>query len=213
LKSNIPEVSVITACFNSDCFIEQTIKSVIGQTFTNFEFIIVDDCSSDKTVNIIKKYLRLDHRLKLYELSSNQGAAKARNYAINKSCGRFIAFLDSDDLWYKSKLKDQITFMLHNKYYFTYSYFQLVDEHSNFIKEVFVPRRMCYKRLLSYQAIGCLTAIYDRQYFGTVYMPEIKRRQDFALWLKLLKSVQYAHCIPKIWLHIESQKNHYPQTN
>src|SRR5690554_3195610 len=116
-----PEVSVITANYNCERFIEATIKSVLSQSFANFEMIIVDDCSTDRGVEIIRKYCSLDPRIKLIELQQNSGPAVARNVAIEVARGRFLAFLDSDDQWTPDKLEIQIDFMKKNELALTFT--------------------------------------------------------------------------------------------
>ena len=189
-------VSIITANYNAQKFIADTIESVLAQTYTNWEMIIVDDCSSDDSIEIIKQYMQQDKRIKLIELKNNSGAAIARNQAIEKAQGRYIAFLDSDDLWKSDKLEKQISFMLENKYSFTYTNYNLIDENNiEYGKTFEAPKYVSYKDLLKTCSIGCLTAIYDTQYLGKVYMPVILKRQDYALWLKILKMIDKAYCL------------------
>jgi len=189
-------VSIITANYNAQKFIANTIKSVLAQTYQNWEMIIVDDCSRDDSISIIKEYMKLDERIKLIELKQNFGAAIARNRAIEIANGRFIAFLDSDDLWKSDKLEKQINFMLENKYSFTYTNYNLIDEDSiEYGKTFEAPKYVSYNNLLKTCSIGCLTAIYDTQYLGKVYMPVISKRQDYALWLKILKKIDKAYCL------------------
>jgi len=189
-------VSIITANYNAQKFIADTIESVLAQTYQNWEMIIVDDCSNDDSISIIKEYMKLDERIKLIELKQNSGAAVARNRAIEVANGRFIAFLDSDDLWKSDKLEKQINFMLENQYDFTYTYYNLIDENNVKYGTVFeAPQYVSYNDLLKTCSIGCLTAIYDTHSLGKVYMPIISKRQDYALWLKILKTIDKAYCL------------------
>lgn len=187
-------VSVITPLYNSGEFIEETIKSVLSQTYENWEMIIVNDNSTDNGVEIVKKYLSLDSRIILINNEGvNHGAAVSRNIAIKEAKGRFIAFLDSDDLWTNDKIEKQIGFMLQNKSPFTYANYDQISETGDFIQHINnLPKTINYSEILVKCKIGCLTAVYDVEYFGKVYMPLIRKRQDFGLWLKLLRKVDKA---------------------
>ncbi|WP_242083701.1 glycosyltransferase family 2 protein [Aestuariivivens sediminis] len=188
------EVSIITPSFNSGKFISKTIESVLEQTFENWEMIIVDDCSNDNSLKIIKEYCKKDARIKLIVLDKNGGSGKARNIAIKKSRGRYLAFLDSDDYWASSKLEKQIVFMQKNNCPFTYSqYYEFNNNTGNIETIVKCPSTVTYKMLLVNGGyIGCLTVIYDTTCFGKRYMPEIRKRQDWALWVKMLKEIKFA---------------------
>jgi len=187
-------VSIITPLYNSEKFISETIESVLSQKYNNWEMIIVDDCSTDGGVEIVKDYKRNDERIKLIQLDKNSGAAIARNKAIEYAKGRFIAFLDSDDLWHPNKLKKQIDFMIINDYEFTYTGYQKITEKGQILdKYVSVKKKLSYKKALYSNYIGCLTVVYDRKKLGKIYMPLIKKRQDYALWLKILKIIKFGY--------------------
>jgi len=193
MKSNdTPSVSIVMPAYNSECYIQFSIESVLGQTFPDWELIIVDDCSSDHTIEIIKKYKKADKRIRTIILNNNVGAAKARNIGIQAAIGRYMAFLDSDDIWNQNKLSVQIHFMQENQCPFIYSAYRKINETGEVIGDVGVPLRVSYKDMLKTCYIGCLTAIYDTKYFGKVTMPLLKKRQDYALWLKLLKMTECA---------------------
>jgi glycosyltransferase involved in cell wall biosynthesis len=188
-------VSIITANYNAAKYISDTIESVLAQSYDNWEMIIVDDCSSDNSIEIIESYIAKDSRIKLVQLEQNSGAAVARNRAIELAQGRFIAFLDSDDLWQSDKLEKQISFMLKNGYIFSYSHYDLIDEDNKRYGTTFkAPPKVSYNDLLKTCSIGCLTAIYDTKSLGKVTMPLILKRQDYGLWLKILKKIDYAYC-------------------
>jgi glycosyltransferase involved in cell wall biosynthesis len=191
-------VSIITPLYNSENFISKTIDSVLNQTYKNWEMIIVDDCSTDSGVNIVKRYQKECKKIKLIKLNDNSGAAVTRNVAIKKANGRFIAFLDSDDYWHPEKLKKQISFMLNNNYAFTYTYYQNVDINNKKGKIITAPDNVTYHGLLDSGVIGCLTAIYDSNKLDKVYMPLIRKRQDYALWLKILKKDIKAYCLDEV---------------
>lgn len=188
-------VSIITPVYNSSKYIRECINSTIGQSFTDFEHILVDDCSMDDSVQIIEDYAKKDKRIKLIRLKKNGGAGVARNTAIEAAKGRFIAFLDSDDFWHKEKLNIQVDFMLKNDYAFSYSQYYIVDENSKPQKLVKSPSKVGYDAILRNGYIGCLTAMYDAQKIGKYYMPLIRKRQDWVLWIKILKDVRTAHGI------------------
>ena len=188
-----PKVSIITPVYNAEKFILATINSVISQTDNDWELIIIDDFSSDNTLKILESFMCIDSRIKLVRLDHNSGAAVARNKGIEYAKGRYVAFLDSDDQWLPNKLEKQISFMEKNQYPFTYTSYNKINEQGNFLGIIGVPDRVTYFDLLKTNSIGCLTAIYDTEYFGKIYMPLIRKRQDFGLWLKLLKKTEFAY--------------------
>lgn len=186
-------ISIVTPSYNSSQFIAETIMSVLRQSFDDWELIIVDDCSTDNSVELIQDFVKQDSRIRLIQLSENSGAACARNRAIEFAQGRFIAFLDSDDYWYPDKLFKQIRFMLDSDIAFSYSAYQKIDENGFAIGVVGVPKQVSYNDLLKTNCIGCLTAIYDTKKLGKVYMPTNTKREDFATWLNILKKIDYAY--------------------
>ncbi|MPM14059.1 putative teichuronic acid biosynthesis glycosyltransferase TuaG [bioreactor metagenome] len=201
-------VSIITPLFNSGKFFMEAYNSVISQTYPNWEWIIVDDCSSDDSFAIASKFAQNDSRIKLFKLDKNQGAAVARNYAISHANGRYIAFLDSDDLWKPEKLERQIAFMEENDCPFTYSYYEEIDEFGNETDKIIrPPLTLTYKKLLKTNYVGCLTAMYDTIKLGKVFMPLIRKRQDYGLWLRLLKKTSYAKCVPESLAYYRVRKD------
>lgn len=190
-------VSIITPVYNSSKFIRECLDSTLGQTYTNFEHILVNDCSTDDSVQIIEQYVKKDPRVKLIQLNENSGAGKARNTAIEAAKGRFIAFLDSDDFWHKDKLQIQVNFMLQNGYAFSYTQYKIIDENSRPHSIVKSPPKVSYNDILRNGYIGCLTAMYDTERIGKYYMPLIRKRQDWSLWIMILKEVQVAHGISR----------------
>ena len=183
-------VSIITPSYSSEKFISATIESVLNQTYKNWEMIIVDDCSPDNSNEIIESYMKKDSRIKLIKLEKNSGPAVARNRAIEEAKGRYIAFLDADDLWISDKLEKQIDFMQKNDLIFTYSAYKLIDENDNYLGEFIPPEIVSYYSILKTNPIGCLTAIYDTQKLGKICMPNVLKRQDYGLWLKILKKIK-----------------------
>jgi len=182
-------VSIITPSYKSEKFISETIKSVLFQTYKNWEMIIVDDCSPDNSNEIIEEYCKKDSRIKLIKLEKNSGPAVARNRAIKEAKGRYIAFLDADDLWKPEKLEKQLLFMNENNLAFTYSSYDLIDEDNSDIGTFITKETITYEDMLKTCSVGCLTAIYDTEKLGKVYMPLIRKRQDYGLWLKILKKI------------------------
>lgn len=195
-KANI--VSIITPLYNCSEFLDETLNSVLAQTYQNWEVIMVDDCSSDNSILIAQEFVEKDHRIKLIQLEKNSGAAVARNKAIEAATGRFIAFLDSDDLWMPNKLEKQVQFMLDQNIAFSFSAYEKIDETGNVFGTVGVPKKTGYHDLLKTCSIGCLTAMYDVEKLGKVYMPVNTKREDFATWLAILKRVDYAYGMPDV---------------
>lgn len=187
------KVSIITPLYNCSEFLDDTLNSVLVQTYQNWEVIMVDDCSSDNSVLIAQEFVEKYPRIKLIQLAENSGAAVARNTAIEAAKGRYIAFLDSDDAWLPNKLEKQVAFMQENNYPFTFAAYDKVNESDEIFGHVGVPDKVTYSDLLKSCSIGCLTAMYDTEFFGKVYMPLIRKRQDLGLWLKLLKKTKYAY--------------------
>lgn len=185
------KVSIITPTYNSQNYIEETIKSVIMQTYKNWELIIVDDNSSDNTCAFVEKWLLKDERVHLFKLNENSGAAVARNLALHNSTGRFIAYLDSDDLWYPEKLNHQVEFMLKGKYGFSCTSYEVIDSYGNSMnKFIYMKNKLDYNGFLTnnlLQTVGimCDTSIVDKKYME---MPLMRRRQDAATWLQILKN-------------------------
>lgn len=197
-KNDKPLVSVITPSYNSLFFILETIKSVQAQSYSNWEMLIVDDHSQDCSVQEIRAFTKNDERIKLITLSQNGGAAKARNIALKEAQGDYIAFLDSDDLWFPNKLQAQVAFMQKRNLAFSFTSYTLISEEGNPLGiEVNVPKTVDYKDLMGNTIIGCLTVMLDRNQIKHIQMPIIQP-EDTALWLILLKQGFQAHGLPKV---------------
>jgi glycosyltransferase involved in cell wall biosynthesis len=191
-------VSIVIPTFNSEKFIAETILSIQSQTLTNWEVIVVDDGSSDKTVSILSKIAQLDKRIRFFQLEKNSGAGIARNLGLSKANGRYIAFLDSDDLWKPTKLEKQIKFMTKNNLPFTFSFYDCIDEEGKPLnKRVEAPRNLSYNQLFYCNYVGNLTGIYDVNYFGKIPISPIRKRQDWILWLTILKKIKTAQPTPE----------------
>ena len=192
-------VSIITPSYKSERFISQTIDSVLAQTYQKWEMIIVDDVSPDNSNEIIEEYCKKDSRIKLIKLEKNSGPAVARNRAIEEAQGRYIAFLDADDLWNPEKLKKQLAFMAQNNCDLTYTNYETMNENGESLNSIVTsPKKLDYKQLLKSNKIGCLSAMYDTKKIGKIYMPLIKKRQDYGLWLRILKKVDYAYNVNEV---------------
>lgn len=191
-------VSVIMSSFNSSAFIQYSIESVLSQTYPCWELLIVDDASTDNSVDIILACAAVDSRIRFSRLDKNSGPAVARNKAIEAARGRFIAFLDSDDMWSPTKLEKQIAFMKEHEYALTHCFYERMTEEGVPTGEVVrPPMQLAYKDMLKSNRIGCLTAVYDQEQLGRQFMPLIRKRQDYGLWLSILKQTPYAYCLPE----------------
>jgi teichuronic acid biosynthesis glycosyltransferase TuaG len=181
-------VSIITPSYNSSKFILECIESVLSQTYENWEMIIVDDCSKDNSKEIISEHSTKDKRIKPIFLEKNVGAAEARNTAIRQSKGKYVAFLDSDDLWNPKKLEKQLSFMNENEIAFSYTTYQFMSENGEDLSNIIsAPEKMTYHSYLKNTIIGCLTVIIDRDKSGEFEMPNIRSSHDMALWLLIMK--------------------------
>jgi teichuronic acid biosynthesis glycosyltransferase TuaG len=181
-------VSIITPSYNSKKFIKETISSVTNQTYTNWEMLIVDDSSPDKSAEYIEKLIKNVSNIKLIKLNKNVGAAEARNKALEVATGKYIAFLDSDDIWLPNKLEKQLTFMQTNQYAFTFSaYTPFAEDGSREFNTISVPNELGYSEYCKNTIIGCLTVIIDKEKIGNFRMPNIRSSHDMALWLLIMK--------------------------
>lgn len=189
-------VSIITPCYNAEDFITQMIESVQAQTYKYWELIIVDDCSTDKSYSIIEQYTNDDNRIICIKNPKNLGAAKSRNIAIKAAKGRFIAFLDADDIWFPKKLTMQMEFMKKHGLVLTYSAYDTINESGEYINTRNPPKRITYKSMLRSNHIGNLTGIYDTQFFGKVMLSQ-DGHEDYILWLSLIKKIDYTLGISK----------------
>ena len=181
--------------YNSEKYISDTINSILIQTYSNWELLITDDNSADNTICIIKNFMKNDRRIYLYNFKQNRGAGLARNNSIQKAKGSLIAFCDSDDKWKSHKLEKQIQFMLKNNLSFTYSSYDVIDENNNKLKTIISPEKLDFRKMLKNNYIGSLTAIYDNEKLGKIYMSKMRKRQDWVLWLNILKKIKTTHGI------------------
>lgn len=189
-------VSIIMPSYNTGKFILETISSVQKQSYKKWEIILVDDCSTDNTISLLTKVE--DNRIRIFINKKNSGAALSRNKALREARGEWIAFLDSDDLWTEDKLEKQIKFMIENNYKFSCAYCTYIDEESNSIGILDTsPLKMGKYMMLAYNWISCLTCMYHYPSIGLVQIEDIKKRNDYALWLKVIKKAD-CYCLPEV---------------
>lgn len=190
-------VSVITPAYNASSYLADTIRSVQSQTYTDWEMIIVDDCSKDDTYSIALAFAQADNRIKVIRHQENGGVAVARNTALDAAKGQYIAFLDSDDLWMPDKLEKQISYMKIMKVSFTYSSYQMMNESGKkldwFVRS---KSKITYRELLRNTLVGCLTVMVDLKEVGTFHMPSISHAEDTMTWVEILKRGYIAHGLP-----------------
>ena len=179
-------VSIIMPSWNTDRFIAESIQSVIDQTYSNWELIIVDDCSTDNTDAVVDSFQ--DERIKYLHNEKNSGAALTRNRALREARGEWIAFLDSDDLWFPAKLEKQIAFMKEHGYSLSFTEYEKIDEESKPIN-IYVsgPEKVNKRKMYNYDYIGQLTMMYSAKEFGPIQIKDIKKNNDYAIRLQLFK--------------------------
>lgn len=192
-------MSVIMPCYNGQKFIGQSIESVIKQSYKNWELIIVDDCSTDNSFEIVSAYTKACSRIKLIRNKVNSGVAETRNSGIRIASGDFLAFLDSDDLWDPQKIEVQLAFMTTYDHPISHTAYRKIDEIGNVIaaKIPVNTQGVSYNQLLRHNEIGCLTAMYNVKQLGKQYFLKIGH-EDFAYWLHLLKSEQKSYGINQV---------------
>ncbi len=178
-------VSIIMPSYNTGQYIKESIESVLAQSYKQWELIIVDDCSEDNTDEVVKEYL-WDNRIRYIKNDANCGAAVSRNRALKEAKGKWIAFLDSDDLWESEKLQRQIAFMREKSCHFSYTNYTEIDEKTNSNgKFVTGPRHISKRDIYNYCWMGCLTVMYDAEYVGLIQIADIKKNNDYAMWLQI----------------------------
>lgn len=201
-------VSIIMPTYNCGKFIGETIDAILKQTYTNWEVIIVDDCSFDNTKEIVASYTEKDKRIKYYGFEVNSGAAKARTKAMELAKGEYIAFCDSDDLWLPKKLEKQLAFMKENGYAFSCTAYEKVDEEGLPLNRVIkTVEKVDYNRLLLDCPVGNSTVMYSVKKMGKFKVPNIRKRNDDALWLQMLKKEKYIWGMPDILMKYRIRRN------
>ena len=188
-------VSIITSTYNSGNYIAKAIESVQAQTYTNWEMVITDDCSTDDGPDIVRSYAASDPRIRLLQLDANSGPGVSRNNSILNANGRYIAFLDSDDIWMPDKLQLQLELMSQTGCAMVYSSYLTCNEDNIVTGMVKCRHHVRYWRMVCDNVVGFLTMMYDRAKCGTMLLPEIRKRQDWALFLTIMKECKHAYAI------------------
>lgn len=191
-------VSIIMPSYNCGSFLEETIRSVQAQTHKNWEIILVDDCSTDDTFAKVTAISNGDPRIHVYQNAKNSGAAVSRNKALKEAKGKWIAFLDSDDMWAPEKLENQIRFMEANNYKFSYTRYAEMDaEGKDTGIVVSGPSRITKAGMFAFCWPGCLTVMYDAETVGLVQIEDIKKNNDYAMWLKVCQKAD-CYLLPEV---------------
>lgn len=193
-------VSIIMPLYNGEKFIEITLASVLKQTYKNWELLITNDGSKDNSPKIVEKYIKKDERIKLFN-QINKGSAAARNNSLKEAKGKYIVFLDSDDIWEDNFLEEQIKFLKEKNASLVFSSYKRINEEGKEILEPFiVPEKVNYKDLLKTCSLTCLTSVYDREKTGIIYFNEELKslRDDYVMWLIMLKKVDFAYGNKKV---------------
>lgn len=191
-----PLVSVIMPCYNMEKYVADSIASVVRQTYPHWELLIVDDASTDGTVEIVKNLCNNDDRIHFEVKTKHSGIADTRNQCIQMAQGRFLAFLDADDIWHPEKLETQVRFMLENHVGFTYSTYDWIDEEGNTLnKSINTIGHLDYETYLRNTIIGCSTVVVDKTIVGEVVVPRFRTSEDTATWLDILKQGHLAYAI------------------
>ena len=209
MKAGTPLVSIIMPTYNCGAYIEDSIRSVIAQTVTDWELQIVDDCSTDNTREVVERLAAQEKRIHYTRLAQNCGPAAARNQALRRAAGRYVAFLDSDDLWAPDKLERQIAFMERTGATFSATAYDQMDEGGSALPTICLPPHRTYyrKMLLLSNPIGNSTVMFYQRALGRFEVPPIRKRNDFALWLKILRTTPYCMGMDDILTHYRVRTN------
>lgn len=203
-ENRVDLISIIMPAYNAENHIKKSIQSVINQTYTNWELIIADDNSTDQTVDRIEQFN--DSRIRIIKLHTNSGAAVARNNAIEKAHGNYLAFLDSDDLWHPEKLKKQLNFMKENKILFSSTMYANIDENNHILDITVNYKQLDYKGVLKH-CPGNSTVMYNVEELGKYYIPDIKKRNDFVMWLRVIKGANILHGLPEVLTYYQVRRD------
>jgi len=203
----LPLISVITPVFNREKYIVDTVESVLRQSYRDFEYILIDDCSTDNSLSILKEYEKRDKRVKVISLKKNSGPAGARNVALKKAEGRFIAFLDSDDVWLEDKLEMQLAFMKQKDAVISFTSFMLINEDGDFKGKIVKARPVVdLDTFLKCTCIGFSTSMVDVEKTGELHLNADTTREDSELWIRLLKRGFVAYGIEKPYVKYRVHK-------
>jgi teichuronic acid biosynthesis glycosyltransferase TuaG len=189
-------VSVIMPAYNSEKFIEDSIISVLTQTYKNLELIVIDDCSKDNTVKLIDQLSNQDHRVRFVKNEVNLGVSETRNKGISLASGNWVAFLDSDDIWEKTKIEKQMKYASENSAEFLFTGSSYISENGIPYSGIFeVPSQVSYKKLLRQNVITCSSVLLKKHFFDKIKMEKDEMHEDYAVWLRVLKTGVFAHGI------------------
>ena len=209
MLKNKNNIDIILPNYNSSKFLKQTLNSIIMQTYKNWKLIIIDDCSDNKTKNILKKYSK-DKRIKIFWLKKNNGAGFCRNYGIKNSKSPYVAFIDSDDVWKKNKLEKQIIFMKKNNYSFSYTNYETFGDKR---KIIIPPLRFDYKSFINNTSIGTSTMMVKRKELKNIKFTNSKICEDYYFKCKLLKRVKFAFCLNEFLTRYRIRHNSMQSSN
>lgn len=191
-----PLVSVITPMYNGEKYLAKMIDSVINQTYGNWELVIVDDCSNDNSCKIVEQYIEKDNRIKLIKQKKNAGPAEARRVSINNAKGKYIAFLDCDDIWMPEKLEKQIGYMESKDVAVTCTSYSMGSENlSEIYKEFIVPQIITYKDMLKQNYFSCDTVVINKEKVRRIKIESSPKHEDYITWLGVMKEIEFAHGI------------------
>jgi teichuronic acid biosynthesis glycosyltransferase TuaG len=201
-------ISIVCASYNSKNYITETINSVLNQDYKNWELLIIDDCSTDDTFQIVESKAKNDHRIKTFKNITNSGSGFSRNIGIKNAKGNYLTFIDSDDLWDSNFLGTSLNFQIENGYCFSFaSYRRLNEDLVEILSPFIVPEKVSYKDMLKTGSISCLTAFINIKQLGKNYMPQIRKRQDYVFFLSYLKQIDYAYGIKNVLASYRIRKN------
>lgn len=202
-------VSIVMPSYNCEKYIGEAIDSVLKQTMKEWELIIVDDCSKDRTCEIVRDYAHRCDRIRLQCLSSNRGPQAARTEGIRAAVGKYVAFLDSDDIWKPEKLKKQVAFMEENNILMSATAYELMDEENHLLGIAMYPPKKCdyYRMLRLSNPLGNTTVMYNQEALGKYEVPNIRKRNDFALWLRILRDVDFCCGMQEVLATYRERKN------
>lgn len=179
-------ISIIMPSYNTEKYIGDSIRSILAQTYTNWELIIVDDCSTDNTDEAVAPFLQ-DFRIRYLKNAHNSGAAISRNYALREAKGKWIAFLDSDDLWHPEKLEKQLAFMKENGYAFTYTDY-MIQLNDQWLPYIYTgPKVVNRRKMYNYCYFSTITVMYDQERIGLVQIEDLRKNNDYAMWLQIIE--------------------------
>lgn len=201
-------ISIVMPAYNCEKYIVQSINSILQQSYRNWELIVIDDCSTDNTPLILEQMQKEDTRIKYYRNEFNSGVSETRNKAIEIAKGEWIAFLDSDDMWEKFKLEKQILFSRKNNCKFVFTGSCYINEKGDKFNGIFqVPKRVDYKKLRRHNVISCSSVLIKKHFFESIKMQHDNMHEDYAVWLRVLKSGVYAYGINEPLLIYRISKN------